>query len=111
MPVQVTKWLDDFGTEFDTYDEAVESNRINKPLEFKDIRVDESIDISDISSEEYRVYEFQETGIIISNPIALHIRNSGAHNVITADGETVYVPAGWLCLRWKVKDGEDHISF
>ncbi|QIG73987.1 hypothetical protein PP935_gp212 [Rhizobium phage RHph_N34] len=117
MPTQVIKWRDNYGTEFDTYDEADESNRINKPLEFKDVRVPGSVDISDISSEEFRIYEFLLEGlkepqyVIIENPIALHVRESGSHVVVNSLGETTYVPTGWLHLTWRAKEGEDHISF
>ncbi|QIG68146.1 hypothetical protein EVB55_211 [Rhizobium phage RHph_Y68] len=111
MPVQVIKWKDDLGNEFDTYDEAVESNELNKPLTFDEVIVEEGIVISDISSEEIRIYEFEDYVIAIDFPIALHIRDSGAHVVVEHTGETVYVPAGWDTLRWTAKPGLPHISF
>jgi hypothetical protein len=62
---------------------------------------------SDISSEEWREYEFVGGEIIrIVGPERLHVSDSGGHRLFDAEGVSHYVPAKWLRLRWKAKDGQ-----
>ena len=66
-----------------------------------------NLDFSDISSEEYRVYEF-ETGrsILINHPLRLNVSPSGGHRLYDSDGVSHYIPKGWIHLKWKAKNGQ-----
>jgi len=57
---------------------------------------------TDISNEEYRVYEFPgKDKIHIDKPKQLHVSASGGHRVLDADGISHYIPSGWLHLFWR----------
>lgn len=62
---------------------------------------------SDISSEEYRTYQW-ESGfkITIQQPQKLNVSASGGHRVFDAFGVSHYIPAGWVHLWWAAKDGQ-----
>lgn len=61
----------------------------------------------DISSEEYRTYEFPgKEFIMIASPQMLHVSASGGHRVFDAQGISHYIPKGWVHLFWKAKDGQ-----
>jgi hypothetical protein len=64
------------------------------------------IEFSDISSEEYRVYEFAGKSVRIDSPKLLNVSKSGGHRILDASGISHYVPSGWLHLFWKARDGE-----
>jgi hypothetical protein len=65
------------------------------------------LDFSDISSEEYRVYEFESgRSILISKPLRLNVSPSGGHRVFDEDGVSHYIPKGWIHLKWKSKEGQ-----
>jgi hypothetical protein len=61
-----------------------------------------------ISSEEYREYDFGGYAVRLEAPLYLFVSESGGHRVLTADGLCHYIPAGWVHLSWKAKDGEPH---
>lgn len=64
------------------------------------------LSFTDISSEEYRVYEFNNgKSIRINNPLKLHVSPSGGHRLFDNSGESHYIPKGWVHLHWKAKDG------
>lgn len=64
---------------------------------------------TDISSEEYRVYEFSSgKAVRIDNPLRLNVSPSGGHRLFDAEGISHYIPKGWVWLRWKAKDGQPH---
>lgn len=67
-------------------------------------------EFSDISSEEYREYDFGTTKVRLVEPLKLHVSASGGHRVFTADGMSHYVPTGWLHLTWKVKPDAPHFD-
>jgi hypothetical protein len=67
---------------------------------------------SSLQSELYREYVFPEGDVIrISEPQCLHVRGSGAHNVVDANDVVHYVPTGWRSIRWKVRDGRPFVDF
>ncbi|QGZ14241.1 hypothetical protein PP940_gp172 [Rhizobium phage RL2RES] len=112
MPVAKTVWTANDGTDFDYYDNAVEYEKAIKEITFDEIRVPESMDFSSLESEDCRVYTYNDDfEFLIESPIALHVRESGAHTVIDAYGLVHYVPAGWRVLSWDPKPGEMHVSF
>lgn len=66
----------------------------------------------DISTEEYRVYDFiSEDGslvkVTIDKPLYLSV-NAGGHRLLDAAGISHYIPKGWIHLCWKAKEGKPH---
>lgn len=61
----------------------------------------------DISSEEYRTYDFGNTTVTIKEPLRLAVSNNG-HRIFDANGVSHYIPKGWIHLAWKAKTGEPH---
>ena len=56
---------------------------------------------TDISSEDYRVYNFGERGQVhIDNPHYLNVSKSGGHRVLDRNGVSYYIPSGWLNIQW-----------
>lgn len=61
---------------------------------------------TDISSEEYRSYEFSNGKVIrIDEPLQLSVSPSGGHRLFDATGVSHYIPKGWVWLKWKAKKG------
>jgi hypothetical protein len=60
----------------------------------------------DISTEEYRIYDFGDNIVRIDEPTHLSVSDSGGHRIFDAYGVSHYVPTGWLHLKWKAKKGE-----
>lgn len=56
---------------------------------------------TDISSEEFRVYEFDGCDVTIDEPLKLHVSASGGHRIFDAMGVSHYIPTGWKHLYWK----------
>jgi hypothetical protein len=56
---------------------------------------------TDISSEEYRVYQFDQVVIRIDLPLKLNVSKSGGHRILDSGGVSHYIPAGWQRLSWK----------
>lgn len=64
------------------------------------------VPFNDISSEEFRVYEFPNGETVrIEAPAVLAVSASGGHRVLDGAGISHYVPTGWHHLYWKAKDG------
>jgi hypothetical protein len=64
-----------------------------------------------IDSEEFRIYTvLNDTGIPykirIDQPTHLAVSASGGHRLLDAQGISHYVPAGWVHLCWKAKEGQ-----
>jgi len=55
----------------------------------------------DISSEEYRTYDFPDYSITIEKPLKLNVSSSGGHRVLDFEGVSHYIPSGWRHLEWK----------
>lgn len=65
------------------------------------------LSFTDISSEATRTYNFGAKGFVkIANPMYLHVSDSGGHRIYSADGQSHYVPNGWIHLSWTVKPGQ-----
>lgn len=65
-------------------------------------------EFTDISSEKSRIYHFPgDERVVIDAPQFLNTGRSG-HRVVDGEGNSHFVPKGWLHLTWKVKDGEPH---
>jgi hypothetical protein len=73
--------------------------------EFKN---ESELDFTDISSEQWRRYTWEfGRNVILRSPLWLHVSENG-HRVFTADGNSHYVPLGWVHLEWRAKDGAPH---
>ena len=60
----------------------------------------------DISSEEYREYNFGDKGAIrINKPLRLNVSKNG-HRVFDESGTSHYIPMGWIGLHWEVREGQ-----
>lgn len=62
---------------------------------------DANLSWNDISSEAYRVYQFPDTEIKITNPLKLNVSRSGGHRVFDLQGVSHYIPGGWRHLYWE----------
>lgn len=63
-------------------------------------------DATDISSELYREYRFNnENTVRIENPLKLKV-SGGGHRVLDGQGISHYIPKGWFHLSWKARDGQ-----
>jgi hypothetical protein len=63
---------------------------------------------TDISSEQFRVYEFPDKDVKIDSPLMLSVSASGGHRIFDAGGVSHYIPTGYRHLYWQVKDGQPH---
>lgn len=64
------------------------------------------LEFTDISSEQWREYQFLDgQAIRIDAPLKLNVSDSGGHRIFDAEGVSHYIPAGWIHLKWTVKDG------
>jgi hypothetical protein len=62
---------------------------------------------NDISSEEFREYDFGSDNVVrIDNPKQLNVSASGGHRILDGSGISHYVPSGWIHLHWKARDGQ-----
>lgn len=70
-----------------------------------------NLEFKDLSDELFREYIFPTGTVRIDNPLKLNVSSSGGHRVFDAEGFSNYIPAGWLRLRWKVKEGRTNFAF
>ena len=64
-------------------------------------------EFTDISSEKYRTYVFDNYKITIDNPQFLAISKNG-HRLIDNNEICYYIPSGWRYIYWQVKDHFPH---
>jgi hypothetical protein len=68
------------------------------------------LEFADISNEAYRTYAFGGgRSYTITEPVKLNVTrkpNGDSHRIIDAAGVCHYIPAGWIGLSWKGKNGE-----
>ena len=78
-------------------------------MEFADLRNESGLEFTDISSESWRAYEFPGGNqVAITEPIALHVSESGGHRICDAGGQCHYIPATWIHLWWCCKIDAPH---
>lgn len=59
------------------------------------------MDKKDISTEEYRIYHFDNgTSFRIDNPRDLYISSSGSHRVVTKEDMTYWVCNKFISIQW-----------
>lgn len=66
------------------------------------------LDFVDISSEEWRIYDFGNAIIRIDGPQRLNVSKAGGHRLFDKDGVSHYIPSGWKHLKWKAREGQPH---
>ena len=72
-----------------------------------EFRNDSDLEFSDISSEAWREYQFESGAVVrIENPLRLNVSESGGHRIYDAQGQSHYIPYGWIHLKWEAKPGE-----
>ena len=77
-------------------------------MQQSDFRNESGLDFKDISSEVECTYTFPSgQQVRVEGPQRLNVSASGGHRIYAADG-CHYVPAGWVHLRWTVKEGAAH---
>ena len=85
---------------------------VEEPVEFIN---KSNLMFKDIDDEEYRVYTFGKDGkiyyVTILRPTKLNVSPSGGHRIFTESGECHYIPTGWVHLKWKAKEGQEHFRF
>lgn len=60
----------------------------------------------DISSEVFRSYTFPGGDVIrIDNPLKLSV-STGGHRLFDENGQSHYIPKGWIHLCWTAKSGQ-----
>lgn len=73
-----------------------------------ELRNESGLAFTDISSEQYRTYDFGDVKVTINEPLALNVSKSGGHRLLDGQGDSHYIPPGWKHLFWRVKDGLPH---
>ncbi|WP_430912166.1 hypothetical protein [Methylobacterium sp. sgz302541] len=72
-------------------------------------RNESGLDFVDISSEAWREYRFLGGDTIrIERPLRLNVSESKGHRIFDAEGQSHYIPWGWIHLVWSAQDGEPH---
>lgn len=79
-----------------------------KSLTVMDFKHATELNWTDISSEEYRTYEFADSIIKINGPLMLNISKSGGHRIFDNQGISHYIPSGYRHLSWKAKENMPH---
>lgn len=70
----------------------------------------QNMKFEDVSTEEWRRYEWEGFSFEIKCPLRLHVSKSGGHRIFAADG-CHYVPAGWMHIEWSTRAGKPHFTF
>jgi len=61
----------------------------------------------DVSAELWREYRFADGNVVrIENPLKLNVSASGGHRLYDAQGQSHYIPSGWIHLVWESRPGE-----
>lgn len=71
----------------------------------------ELANVKDISAEEFRQYSFPTGSVTITAPVQLCVTKSGSHRVLDAQGNSHYIPSGFLHIAWKSKEGKEAFLF
>jgi hypothetical protein len=75
-------------------------------IKFEDIR--SPLPFKNISGEVYREYVYESGARYrVEDPIGLHVSASGGHRIITSDGLSVYVMAGWIAFEMPTNPKRD----
>jgi hypothetical protein len=73
-----------------------------------ELRNESGLAFTDISTEEYRVYDFGTFQVKIEGPVALNVSKSGGHRVLDGAGVSHYIPPRWVHLSWRAKPNAPH---
>ena len=83
---------------------------MSSTLSFDEIRNESNLKFTDISSELWRQYDYPQynKNILIHDPIALNVSKAGGHRLIDGQGDSHYIPKGWVHLKWRAREGAAH---
>jgi hypothetical protein len=72
-------------------------------------------DWKDINDEKQRTYTFpggHQVTVYAPSKLAVKSKSNGdSHRIEDKFGNGHYIPAGWLMISWKVKDGSPAVAF
>jgi hypothetical protein len=81
-------------------------------MKFDDLRVANAakeLEFKDISSEAWREYVYPNgQRLRYEAPVALAVSKSGGHRLLTEDGVSHVIVAGFVAVDFLVKDGAPH---
>ena len=69
------------------------------------------MEFKSLETELWREYVFPSGTVRIDAPKSLNVSASGGHRIEDSQGMAHYIPAGWIHLRWLVKEGSPVFSF
>ncbi len=76
-------------------------------MEYEDIINESEYNFTDISSEEWREYDFGGVEVRIDNPIGLAVGENG-HRIVDTNGVSHYVGYDGFYFSWESGEGEPH---
>lgn len=71
------------------------------------LRNESDYDFTDISSEQWREYDFASVSVRINDPQYLAVSENG-HRVLDGDGVSHYIGFDGFYFKWQASDGEPH---
>jgi hypothetical protein len=72
------------------------------------LRNDTKLNFIDISSEEFREYNFGSNGTIRINFPQFLSAGPNGHRILDNDEVSHYIPKGWISLSWKAREDAPH---
>lgn len=64
------------------------------------------LEFTDISSEAYRDYNWENFMVRVNFPMWLNVSKSGGHRLLDANGLSWYIVPGFKYIQWRNKEGE-----
>jgi hypothetical protein len=80
-------------------------------IEFADLPLDSlDGDFEDISNEDERVYQFDNSVLTIDNPVGMRVQDNGGHRIVGGCGKVYDVYPKWNYIAWKTGDEPPQFS-
>ncbi len=76
-------------------------------MNYEDIHNESEYSFTDISSEEYREYDFDGVDVRIDDPVGLAVSDNG-HRIVDGNGVSHYIGFDGFYFCWKSGEGEPH---
>jgi len=93
---------------YTTYTKQIRSDgSVRYDMEYEDIINESEYNFTDISSEEWREYDFGGVEVRIDNPIGLAVGENG-HRIVDTNGVSHYVGYDGFYFSWESGEGEPH---
>jgi hypothetical protein len=84
---------------------------MDEKFTIEDFVNESGLEFKNLSDELFRVYEFPDMEVTITEPLLLNVSASGGHRIFDAQGNSNYIPAGWRRLYWRVKENKSNFAF